>query len=875
MDEPAKSSLSSNAHQNNKTNTNMTNITNSNQFSGGNNGTPQTNWQDAAKPTPLPNSTAQASTKHGTNEKEDGWTPRMEGYLFKWTNYVKGWRKRYFVLENGVLMYYMNAKSPHCKGSVNLLNSVVVVPKRDSHRFEIDTGVGILHLRTTSKEDRDKWIRALAQSKEILNRLSRTEANIEQHIKSLGTPVETLKKTLTLAQSLKTVLEKQLDLLENAQKTEAKDAKKDKKDKRKTTEGDHKDFVSQAKQFYHTAAKLVSSVESCLEAVNKFDEERQTMAKDYEVYNLHVSTLKETVKNLSTENTNLKRKLAIEQNKSVENTTNATNRIASQPRSSSTTDSKSAPPASEAETSDERLDAPPPSQRQSFAEEPTISPPTSSSPRESNSEDESVSDSAKYFDPLGDEDAPVSEDSDYDEDEPSEEISRNIDPSTTPPHSSQLIVRRTESSGSNRPTSELKKSSSTRLLELEQVANLSPPVLPNPEELEKTFKTIPPGYKRRTELPADKDTKAKINLFKLLKDAIGKDLSRITLPVQLCEPISLLQRLAEDFEYAELLNKAAAEKNSLMRMLCVAAFAVSGYSSTTDRLAKQFNALLGETYELVREDKGFRLITEQVSHHPPISACICEGREWVMWGHAFVKNKFWGKSLEIIPCGPISVVFPKHNDHYVWNKVTTCVHNVLVGTKWIEHYGEMAIFNNTKKEKCVLEFKKKGWFSSGGFEVVGNIYDSSSKVRYTIDGKWTESLTAYPCNENGAEIKDHPIKLWTKNPLPPKSEKQYHFTLFTMQLNELPQWLAPLLPRTDSRFRPDQRAFENGNIELAASEKARLEEKQRLARRKREEANEEYHPRWFRKTDDGLWIYSGGYWESRATGRWTNIPDIY
>jgi len=257
MDEPAKSSLSSNAHQNNKTNTNMTNITNSNQFSGGNNGTPQTNWQDAAKPTPLPNSTAQANTKHGTNEKEDGWTPRMEGYLFKWTNYVKGWRKRYFVLENGVLMYYMNAKSPHCKGSVNLLNSVVVVPKRDSHRFEIDTGVGILHLRTTSKEDRDKWIRALAQSKEILNRLSRTEANIEQHIKSLGTPVETLKKTLTLAQSLKTVLEKQLDLLENAQKTEAKDAKKDKKDKRKTTEGDHKVSYVSSTSFIHALVRTI------------------------------------------------------------------------------------------------------------------------------------------------------------------------------------------------------------------------------------------------------------------------------------------------------------------------------------------------------------------------------------------------------------------------------------------------------------------------------------------------------------------------------------------------------------------------------------------------------------------------------------------
>lgn len=38
-----------------------------------------------------------------------------------------------------------------------------------------------------------------------------------------------------------------------------------------------------------------------------------------------------------------------------------------------------------------------------------------------------------------------------------------------------------------------------------------------------------------------------------------------------------------------------------------------------------------------------------------------------------------------------------------------------------------------------------------------------------------------------------------------------------MQLNELPDWLVPLLPRTDSRFRPDQRALENGNVELAGN----------------------------------------------------------
>jgi len=46
----------------------------------------------------------------------------------------------------------------------------------------------------------------------------------------------------------------------------------------------------------------------------------------------------------------------------------------------------------------------------------------------------------------------------------------------------------------------------------------------------------------------------------------------------------------------------------------VAAFCVSGYSSTYTRAGqKPFNPLLGETYECVREDKGWNFIAEQVT----------------------------------------------------------------------------------------------------------------------------------------------------------------------------------------------------------------------------------------------------------------------
>ncbi len=62
--------------------------------------------------------------------------------------------------------------------------------------------------------------------------------------------------------------------------------------------------------------------------------------------------------------------------------------------------------------------------------------------------------------------------------------------------------------------------------------------------------------------------------------------------------------------------QAAAEApGSVGRMLLLAAFAVSAYSSTAGRTSKPFNPLLGETYELVHAQKGFRAVVEKVREY--------------------------------------------------------------------------------------------------------------------------------------------------------------------------------------------------------------------------------------------------------------------
>ena len=75
----------------------------------------------------------------------------------------------------------------------------------------------------------------------------------------------------------------------------------------------------------------------------------------------------------------------------------------------------------------------------------------------------------------------------------------------------------------------------------------------------------------------------------------------------------MLQRLTEDLEYHELLDRAATCENSLEQLCYVAAFTVSSYSTTVFRTSKPFNPLLGETFELDRlEENGYRSLCEQV-----------------------------------------------------------------------------------------------------------------------------------------------------------------------------------------------------------------------------------------------------------------------
>ncbi|MFT7796350.1 oxysterol-binding protein-related protein 7 [Arapaima gigas] len=350
----------------------------------------------------------------------------------------------------------------------------------------------------------------------------------------------------------------------------------------------------------------------------------------------------------------------------------------------------------------------------------------------------------------------------------------------------------------------------------------------------------------RTALPAPCPDNSHIGLMTILYNNIGKDLSRVSMPAPLNEPICLLQRLCEELEYSELLDTANRTEDPYERMVYISAFAISGYATARYRSRyKPFNPVLGETFECDHEDKGFRFISEQVSHHPPVSACHADSENFSFWQDQRWKNKFWGKSLEIMPTGMINVTLRRFGDHYEWNKVVTCIHNVLSQQRYLEHYGEVVI-RNLKSSVCTSKItftKSRYWGSDNNMnEVQGVILDERGTVVHRFGGFWHEGIY---CNTLPT-----PQCVWKPNPQPADHFIYYGFSSFAMELNELTPELKALLPPTDTRLRPDQRMLEEGKVNEADKRKDEVEEKQRERRKLLAKKGEEHVPRFFRKSLD-------------------------
>ncbi|EGW35493.1 uncharacterized protein SPAPADRAFT_58735 [Spathaspora passalidarum NRRL Y-27907] len=370
------------------------------------------------------------------------------------------------------------------------------------------------------------------------------------------------------------------------------------------------------------------------------------------------------------------------------------------------------------------------------------------------------------------------------------------------------------------------------------------------------------------------------SIISFVRKNVGKDLSALAMPVTYNEPTTALQKYAEVIEYPELITNALTHFSDQQgeKILRVATFALSYLSAVRSKernKRKPFTPLLGETYELVREDLGFRMISEKVFHKPPVFVHYVESEHWTLKYALSPTQKFWGKHSELTTKGTVMLTDKATGEVFTWTHPTMLVKNIIAGETYAEPSGTMTI-KSTSGYKAVAEFSKGGMFSGRSEGVVVKAFDHEKKeVPYTVTGKWTESFT----------LKTNTTEkcIWEAGDLLPQAEKKFGFTAFAGSLNKITEMERGQLAPTDSRLRPDLQQFEKGNVDEAEELKLKLEQDQRVRRKELEDKKEDHVPKFFRfsgngEIDEGEWEYIQGeksYWNRRKNQDWDDLLKLW
>ena len=374
----------------------------------------------------------------------------------------------------------------------------------------------------------------------------------------------------------------------------------------------------------------------------------------------------------------------------------------------------------------------------------------------------------------------------------------------------------------------------------------------------------------RHSLPHLHDAVTKLNLWKLIKNNIGKDLTKISLPVNMNEPISLTQKVFGILEFEDCMQKAIKTEDRFLRMAYILAMNFGNLFICAFSVKKPFNALLGETCDVVSEN--YRAVSEQVSHHPPVTAYYVESPEYEIDGNFTVSVNFAYTSMEILLKGPQIIYLKKTNERFSLTRPKGSAHNYVWGKPYSWLNSELVIENLETGEKAFVKFKSRTNHPEADYLVEGAVIDCKKEVKLKLFGQWNKEL----CAEN--PLTGQKTILVQKSPSIENEESQFYFSNFIVNLNNLTSSISQTIPPTDSRLRPDLRAFENGLEELAESEKRRLEDSQRVRAKKNQSNCAEFSPLWFKVTKNGKEIhteYKRNYFQAKEKGEWPETLPLF
>lgn len=250
---------------------------------------------------------------------------------------------------------------------------------------------------------------------------------------------------------------------------------------------------------------------------------------------------------------------------------------------------------------------------------------------------------------------------------------------------------------------------------------------------------------------------------------------------------------------------------------------------------KPLNAFLGELYlgEIGSDDDKTKIVSEQVSHHPPVTACYLWNDKHGVRAEGYTRQEITlSTSVNITQIGHAIMHVDKFDEDYLIPLPNVKVKGVLTGGPYPELHGSYTLMSSAGY-MATVEFTGKGILGFGGqknhFQAA--VYQGTSKDKplYTVEGGWAESFTIK--DQSGTEIDTYDVA------------KAPASACKTLPVDEQDPW------ESQRAWRKVIDGIHAGNMQVVADSKSELENAQRQMRKNPDLSEENWKPLFFTKTN--------------------------
>uniref|UniRef100_A0AAQ5Y5I6 Oxysterol-binding protein n=1 Tax=Amphiprion ocellaris TaxID=80972 RepID=A0AAQ5Y5I6_AMPOC len=229
-------------------------------------------------------------------------------------------------------------------------------------------------------------------------------------------------------------------------------------------------------------------------------------------------------------------------------------------------------------------------------------------------------------------------------------------------------------------------------------------------------------------------------------------------------------------------------------------------------------------------------VAEQVSHHPPISAFYaeCLNKKIQFNAHIWTKSKFLGMSIGVHNIGQGCVSCLEHDEHYILNFPNGYGRSILT-VPWVELGGECNISCSKSGYSANIVFHTKPFYGGKKHRITAEIFAPNDRRSFcSIEGEWNGVMYAkWATGENTVFIDTKRMGIIKKKVRKLEDQLEY-----------------------ESRrlWRDVTLNLKLKDIDAATEAKHRLEEKQRAEARERKENEQQWETRLFHE-DGECWVY--------------------